>query len=160
MKKVFFTHLGYLCASVIFIILGLFLIVILLISLANDFNDQTEVKIIALIITFLFTLFFVITFGLSFIQWVEIDEGRIVAKSLFNTILDVKWEDVKKVYIDSFPFSHKDVFLSKWIVFDDGRNNTFKGNGINTKGNFIKIRWSEKNILIIKTFWHKEILRE
>jgi len=144
--------------SIVLVLIGLLAFILPLISLIQNYNDQTSAKIIIVIISFLVTTFFVITFGFTFIQWVEINERKIVAKSLFNTILEVKWIDVKNIYIDSFAFSHKDVFVGKWIVFDDGRSNMLKGNGLNMKRSFIKIKYSEKNIKIIKEFWNNEIL--
>ncbi len=157
MKKVFYTHLGYIYMSILLILISLVAFIFPLISLIQNYNDQTSAKIIIVIISFLVTIFFVIIFGFAFIQWVEIDDRKIVARSLFHTILDVKWIDVNNIYIDSFTFSHKDVFVSKWIVFDDGRKNTFRGNGLNIKRSFIKIKYSEKNIKIIEEFWKNEI---
>lgn len=157
-KSYFFTHKGYIFTSIILISVNLTAFILPLISLIQNYYNQTSAKLIIIMITFAFLIFFIITFGFTFIQWVEIDGKKIIARSLFKIILEVDWSNIKEIYIDNFAYSHNDVFLSKWIVFDDGRKNTIRGNGLNVKRSFVKVKYSEKNIKIIKSLWEKDIL--
>ena len=77
---------------------------------------------------FLFTLWAV---GKYLIQWVIIDERKIIARNLFGVISDIRWDEIEKVQIDTYTSFGYKIFNIKWLVFIDTKNRKSTGYGIN-----------------------------
>lgn len=150
-KKVFIASWFYFYGSFI----ALSMPIILLIWVILDSDNPTLVfgaKIFIYIFMPLTFVFGVIILGVTLIQWVTVDEEKIISRNLFKTMRKTKWEElteIKKVSIGYTPFHPK----FKWLVLVDlngGEINLITP--LNIKGKYIKIRNTKRSRNLIKKY--------
>lgn len=66
-----------------------------------------------------FLLFFLA--GEKLLQWTIIDKKGVRVRCLHKTIIKKSWDEIKVVYIKSYPVSVSYGFHIKYIVFEDDR---------------------------------------
>ena len=152
-KKTIFTSCIYILEGLILLLFHLALIFLLVIASIQSNNGTASVYMyIVSALTTLGLLCTIWVVGQFFIQWVIIDEEKIVARNLFGVISDIRWEEIEKVQIDTYTSFGYKIFNIKWLVFIDTKNRKSTGYGINYPNSFIKIKYNKKTMQIIKDY--------
>lgn len=148
MKKIFILSWFYIIGSVVLIISPVVLCILLFI-----YKNETlmpEIQISLYVFCFIATVFFLIVFGVCFIQWVQISEREVVAKNLFGTIRKISWQKILYVEVVSIAYS-KIHIKREWFVFIDSENGELNlKSPFNLKGQYIKIKATNKNRLFLE----------
>jgi hypothetical protein len=152
-KRIIFTNFIYTIKGIILLLFLFVSILFLFLASIQGKNNSTLSYLYVIntlsLLGFLFTLWAV---GKYLIQWVIIDERKIIARNLFGVISDIRWDEIEKVQIDTYTSFGYKIFNIKWLVFIDTKNRKSTGYGINYPNSFIKIKYNKKTIQIIKDY--------
>ena len=137
----------------VILLIGLLLIIFLLTMLIMYPNVDPFETIIGVGI---FSVFFVILLyisGKSHYQWVEITQEGLVARCLWNVIVQKNWTQIRRVEVVRFPISVKGGFDSGWFIFHDDRSLPIDHNYILDAKRPIMIKYNKRTLRIVKQFW-------
>lgn len=147
-KKIFITSWFYLFASFICISAPIILQIWMIID--NNNSLSVGIKIFSYISCPLAFIFFLTVLGFLFIQWITVDEEKVVSRNLFKIIREFKWEElteIKPVSIGYTPIHPK----FKWFILVDSNEGEINlASPFNIKGKYIKIKNTKRSREIIK----------
>lgn len=139
--------------AIVLLLMDLLIVGFSLLRLILFPNTQPFETTMAVLIFSVFWVILLYISGKSHFQWVEITQEGLVARCLWNVIVQKNWTQIRRVEVFRFPISVKGGFESGWFIFHDDRSLPIDHNYILDAKRPIMIKYNKRTLRIVKQFW-------